>query len=366
MKIILLVDLFPPKWLAGTEIASYNIAKYLAKKGHEVHVITFLDENFPKKETIDRFCIHRTPVKKIRFIGIIFYWFHIFLEIKRINPNIVHVQSISTALPGLFSMIFLKKPYVIWGQGSDVYIPDKFTKFISKIVLKNASIVIALSEDMKRKMNNICKREDIAILPNGIELDKFKDLSLQKQKNDNTKKTIIFVGTLRPVKGVEYLIKAMNIIHEKLPDTDLLIVGDGPDREKMETLVQELNLQDCIHFAGKVSNEEIPVYMARADVFALPSLSEGFGIVNIEAMASGLPIVTTNVGGLPEIVINGENGFLVEPKNPEALAEKILFILSDNDLKARISMNNQMKAEIYSWDIVVKNLISIYESLSTN
>ncbi|AKB76148.1 Glycosyltransferase [Methanosarcina lacustris Z-7289] len=366
MKIILLVDLFPPKWLAGTEIASYNIAKYLAKTGHEVHVITSLDKGFPKKETIDRFCIHRTPIKKIRFIGIIFYWFHIFLEIKRINPNIVHVQSISTALPGIFSMIFLKKPYVIWGQGSDVYIPDKFTKFISKIVLKNASIVIALSEDMKRKMNTIYKREDIVILPNGIELDKFKGLSSRKQNNDKTKKTIIFVGTLRPVKGIEYLIKAMNSIHEQLPNTDLLIVGDGPDREKMETLVQELNLQDCIHFVGKVSNEEIPEYMAQADLFALPSLSEGFGIVNIEAMAAGLPIVTTNVGGLPEIVINGENGFLVEPKNPEALAETILLILSDNDLKARISMNNQMKAEQYSWDIVVKNLISIYESLSTS
>jgi glycosyltransferase involved in cell wall biosynthesis len=362
MKIVLLVDLFPPKWIAGTEIASYNIAKYLAKIGHEVHVITSLDENLPKKETLDHFCIHRISVKKIRFIGISIYWFHILSEIKRINPDIVHVQSITTGLPGLFSRIFLKKPYVIWGQGSDVYLPDKFTKLISKTVLINALTVIALSEDMKRKMNSICKREDIAILPNGIELDKFKNIYLQKQRNDKTKRTIIFVGTLRPVKGVGYLIKAMSIIHEKLPDTNLLIVGDGPDRDKIESLVRELNLQDCVRFAGKVSNEEIPEYMSKADVFALPSLSEGFGIVNIEAMASGLPIVTTNVGGLPEIIINGENGFLVEPKNPEALAEKILFILNNNDLKARISINNQMRARKYSWDSVIKHLISIYES----
>lgn len=358
MKIALFVTLFPPKWLAGTEIASCNIAKNLAKKGHEVHVITSLDEGFQENEIKYNFYIHRIDFKKIRFIGVVFFWYHIFLEIKRINPDVVHIQGIT--LPGLLSKIFLKKPYVVWGQGSDIYIPNLFTKLISKTVLQNASTVIALSEDMKIKMNTVCKREDIVILPNGIELDNFKDISSQKQHN-KTEKTIIFVGTLRHVKGVKYLIKAMKIINEKSRDTNLIIIGDGPDRDKLETLIQELNLQNCIHFVGKVSNKEIPEYMAQADIFALPSLSESFGIVNIEAMASGLPIVTTNVGGLPEIVINTENGFVVEPKNPEVLAEKILLILKNNDLRERISKNNLIKAKDYSWNNVVKKLIQIFE-----
>jgi glycosyltransferase involved in cell wall biosynthesis len=260
-----------------------------------------------------------------------------FLEIKGINPDIIHIQAISDmAILGLLSKIFLGKPYVIWGQGSDVYLPDKRTKFISKTLLQNSSTVIALSENMKREMNIICKKDDIVILPNGVELEKFQDIYPKEQKN-TIKKTIIFVGSLRPIKGIEYLIKAMKIMAEKLPDTNLLIVGDGPEREELKTLVQELNLQNSISFAGKVTNEQIPKYMAQADLFVLPSLSEGFTLVVVEAMASGLPIITTNVRGLPEIVKNGENRFIFKPEDPKDLAEKILLILENKDLRETIS-----------------------------
>lgn len=363
MRIALIVTLFPPKWLAGTEIASYNIAKFLAKNGHEVHVITSLDNPFPKNEILDNFYIHRITFKKIRLIGVILFWFQILLKIKKINPDIVHIQALTIALPGLVSKLFLRKPYVVWARGSDVYLPDKFTKLISRVVLKNASSIIALNEDMKRKINTIYKRENIIVLPNGIELEKFKDICPQKQ---NDKTTIIFVGTLRPVKGVEYLIKAMNIIHEKLPDTDLLIVGNGPDRDKLETLAQELNLQNRIFFVGNVSNEKIPEYMAKADLFVLPSLSEGFPLVIAEAMASGLPIVTTNVGGLPDIVKNGENGFLVEPKNPEALADKIMLLLNNKNTCKKISNTNKIIIRDYSWSNITEKLERIYNEAYLN
>jgi glycosyltransferase involved in cell wall biosynthesis len=364
MRITLIVTLFPPKWLAGTEIASYNIAKFLGKRGHEVHVITSLDNPFPKNETLENFCIHRITFKKVRVIGVILFWFQILYKIKKINPDIVHIQALTISLPGLVSKIFLKKPYIVWARGSDVYLPDKFTKLISKVVLKNASYIIALNEDMKRKINTIYKRENIIVVPNGIELEKFKDIYPQKQ--DNKIKTIIFVGTLRPVKGVEYLIKAMSIIHEKLPDTNLLIVGDGPDREKLETLAQELDLQGCTCFAGNVSNEKIPEYMAKADLFVLPSLSEGFPLVILEAMASGLPIVTTNIGGLPDIVKNGENGFLVEPKNPEALADKIMLLLSNKKSCKKISIINKTTIRDYSWSKIAEKLEKVYKEIYLN
>lgn len=360
MKIVLIVYLFPPKWLAGTEIASYNIAKYLAKKGHEVHVITQLDDGLPEKEIRDNFCIHRINLKKIRIIGIIFYQLQILLNIKKINPDIVHIQTISNALPGFFSKVFFKVPYVIWAQGSDVYLPDKFTKLISKPVLRNASTIITLNKDMKIKVRNISKRNDINILPNGIELEKFKFVCSKKQ-NNTTKKTILFVGSLLPIKGVGYLINAMNIVQRSLPNANLLIVGSGSDRDKLKILVQKLNLQECIHFTGKVSNEKIPGYMAKADLFVLPSLSEGFPLVIAEAMASGLPIVTTNVGGLPEIVKDGENGFIVEPKNPEALAEKIILLLNNRDLCENISNINKENAKNYSWNEITDKLEKTYQ-----
>jgi glycosyltransferase involved in cell wall biosynthesis len=285
-----------------------------------------------------------------------------FFEIKEIDPDIIHIQDISAAIPGLLSKIFLKKPYVIWGQGSDVYFPARFTKFISKTVLHNSSTVIALNENMKREMNRICKKDDIIILPNGIELENFKDIYPREQQNI-IKKTIIFVGGLKPIKGIDYLIKAMKIITEKSPDTNLLIVGDGTERKKLETLVRELNLQNSISFAGKVTNEQIPKYMAQADVFVLPSLSEGFGIVVVEAMASGLPIVTTNVRGLPELVKNGENGFIAKPKDPKDLAEKIMLILENKDLRETIAKTNIIKAREYTWDHIVDELITVYNSI---
>ncbi len=358
MRIAIISSKFPPRWLAGTEIATYNIAKRLAKNGHQVHVVTSKDIGLLSEEIIENFTVHRIYFQKIRFIGFPYFWSKILVKIKKLNPDIIHVQSIGIGVPAFFARVLLNKPYVVWGQGSDIYLPNRFIKWSSKTILRRASLVIALSEDMKKKMNKIYSRDDIIVLPNGIELERFGNISLKW--NQRNKKTILFVGTLRPVKGVRYMIEAMKIIKEKSPGTRLNIIGDGPDREKLETLVHKLNLQDCICFRGRISNTEIPRHMTQSDLFVLPSLSESFGIVNIEAMASGLPIVTTNVGGLPEIVKNGVNGFLVEPKNPEALAEKILLVLNDKDLWEKISVQNIETASEYSWNKVVHKLEKAY------
>lgn len=359
MKIVITVPLFLPKWIGGAEVATYNIAKHLAERGHEVHIITTLDESLAEEEkTKEDIYIHRILSRKIRFIGVVVFWYKVLLKIRNLNPDIIHTQSLIHNAPVMFSNIIFNFPYIIYGRGSDVYFPKEPNKSISKLALKNASGVIALSEDMKKEMNKICNRDDISVLPNGIELNKFKGIS-EKKLFKKKEKTIIFVGSLRPVKGVKYLIKAMNTINKET-DTNLIIVGDGIDKEGLKTLVEELNLQDCIHFVGKIPNEDVPRYMAQADIFALPSLSEGFPVVVVEAMASGLPIVTTNVRGLPEIIKNGENGFVVEPQNSEHMAEKILLLLKDEQLYRKISENNKVKAEEYSWDKISGELEKKY------
>ncbi|KDE54356.1 glycosyltransferase, partial [Methanoculleus sp. MH98A] len=152
MKIAILVNLFPPKWLAGTEIATYYIAEHLAQHGHEVHVITSLDEGLPEKSCEKGFHIHRLPRVRIRFVGVLAFWVDIVRTLQKIKPDIVHAQSFGSGMPALLSNRLLKIPYVIYGRGSDVYLPDWFTKLTAKVILRNASAVIALTKHMKEAM----------------------------------------------------------------------------------------------------------------------------------------------------------------------------------------------------------------------
>lgn len=367
MRIAILVPLFPPKWLGGVEIVTYNIAEYLARRGHEVHVITSLDEGLPKECMEEGFFVHRIFWREIRFLGCMLFWIKIFLVLKKIKPDIVHAQTVGMGIPGYFAKTFLKKPYLIWGHGSEVYYPMLVIKFIYifKLVLKNADAVIALTEDMKKAIKKIYNR-DVLVIPNGIDLEKFKDLSkvtLRKGwKIEDEEKILTFVGTLRPFKGVEYLIRAMKIIRQKNADARLMLVGNGENREKLEKLVKELILEEYVRFIGKVQNEEVPEYMVASDIFILPSLSEGFPVTVLEAMASGLPIIVTRVRGLQEIIKDGENGFLVEPKNPEQIAEKVLMLLEDEELRERISRNNKKRVNDYSWESIVERVEEVYQS----
>ncbi|MGI6502371.1 MAG: GT4 family glycosyltransferase PelF [Candidatus Methanoculleus thermohydrogenotrophicum] len=359
MKIAILVGLFPPKWLAGTEIATYYMAEHLAQRGHEVHVITSLDEGLPEENYEKGFYIHRLPRTKIRFAGAFIFWADIVRVIQKIGPDIVHAQSLGIGVPALLSKNLLKIPYVVWGQGSDVYLPDWFTKLTSKTIIKNANSVIALTEDMKRAMQAIYNR-DITIVPNGIDLKEYIS-ELPVQNVEGAEKRILFVGRLHPVKGIQYLLGAMSIVHRELPEAKLILVGDGEEREHLETLTDNLGIRECVEFAGRVPHERVKDYMNQAEVFVLSSLSEGFPVTILEAMACGLPIVATRVGGIPDIIEDGTNGYLVDTMNQEQLAEALLKLLQDEKLRRDISGNNREKAKKYRWDAVAATLEGIYQ-----
>ena len=363
MKITILTQLFPPKWLGGAEIAAYNIAKNLVQNGHEVQVITLSDQSFYQKREEAGFIIHQVPQLKTRFLGVIIFWLKILFLLKKINPEIIHVQSIAIGVPAFLAKKIFKKPYIVYCRGSDVYLPWPRKSLISSVVLRNADSVIALTEDMKRKIQEIwgIKTE---VIPNGIVVERFKGLSKEdgrlKFGFEKEEKIIIFVGTLKKVKGIKYLIEAMNIVVENNPEAKLILIGDGEEKEELKKIVQELNLGEKVTFLGRKFNEEIPGYMVASDVFVLPSLSEGFPVTILEAMAAGLPIIATKVGGVPEIIKENDNGFLVEPQNSLQIAEKILLLFQNENLRQKISQNNQEKAKNYSWSEVVKNLEKVY------
>lgn len=360
MKIAIVSLLFPPKSIAGTEIASYNLAKNLSKRGHEIHVITSKEEGLSKFDNRDGFYVHRLIFPQVRFLGLILFSVQVFLCLRKINPQIVHIQKTEMGIPGFLAKKILKKRYIVYCRGSEVYFPWQFKDLISKVVFANASAVIALTKHMKmelRKNYNV----EIFVIPNGIDLKKF--LNIQKEDTtSNGEKIVLYVGSLRPVKGVKYLIEAMRIVIKNKPDTKLVIVGDGTEREQLEMLVRSLKLGRYIKFVGMVPNENVPEYMISSDIFVLPSLSEGFPNVILEAMASGLPIICTEVGGMREIIKEGENGFMVSTKNIEELSEKVLMLLQDDELRKNISKNNKIAVKKYDLENVVERIEKIYEA----
>ena len=366
MKIAILVSRFTPCKLGGTEIATYNIAKYLAQRGHEVHVITSTDNGLPQERVEDGFTVYRGRVTRKPVIGFASFLIHAFRIIKKIDPDLIHAQSIELALDAMLITKIFKMPYLTWGRGSDIYLPSKFYKRFYRLSLSNADAVIVQTGDEKRILQNTCNR-NMVLMPNGIDMEMFANLSREKTRSrlqiKEGEKLILFVGSLRTVKGVKYLIRAMNVIRQKEPKIRLMLVGDGDERQDLEKLTNSLNLADYITFIGEVPNEEVPQYMAAADIFILPSLSEGFPVVIVEAMAAGIPVVVTDITGLSEIVRDGENGFLFESKNHMELAEKVLLLLQDDELRQRIAQNNRQRVKDYTWNNIIDKLEEVYQEI---
>jgi glycosyltransferase involved in cell wall biosynthesis len=358
MKIAIIVSRFPPKWLAGTEIATYNLARHLVKRGHEIHVVTSRDEEQPNFDKENGFYIHRLAWSKVRIIGMCLFWMKFCLKIRTIKPDIVQVQDLSMAIPALALKKILKIPYVAWGQGDDVYCPNRFGRITIRTILQNADAILAFTENMQIKLKDIYNTE-IYIVQFGIDLEEYYGEPIFPDRKTNTK-NILFVGSLYPVKGVQYLITAMKKILEDAPDAKLIIVGDGEEREWLAALSIQLGIQKYVQFVGKVPHEKVKTFMQQADVFVLPSLSEGFPNVILEAMACGLPIVASRVGGIPDIIKNGVHGYLVEAKKPDEIAEKILIILQNDQVRNKISRTNLELIKTYAWDTIIFRLENIY------
>ena len=362
MRIVILVEFFPPKWLAGTELASYNMARYLKKRDHEISIITSHDKGLSNQNIVEGFKVYRISRLKIRFLDNFLFWFKIFWNIKKINPEIIHVQGLYMSIPAFLAKKILDIPYIVSGQGSDIYGHWPFKKIISGIGLNNSKLSIALTEDMKNEMKKNCNKR-IEIVPNGIDSDNFNLNRYRTRESlglDDKDKIVIFVGRLEPVKGLKYLIEAISLLKSNKINLKLLIVGDGSECKKLKLLVKTLQLEEMVIFVGKISNEKVPEYLSASDVFVLPSLSEGFPVVLLEAMASGLPIITTKIRGLPEIVQDGNNGFLVNPKSSVELADKIKLLIEDDKIRKKISTINKEKSNIYVWENIVQKLEDLY------
>jgi glycosyltransferase involved in cell wall biosynthesis len=238
-----------------------------------------------------------------------------------------------------------------------MYINWPLKRLLSRIIMRNANRVVAQTNDMKDGLLKIQDR-DIEVIPNGIDLSKFQPMSKSEARTrlrlQPNMKMILFVGRARPEKNLFGFIDVMSCLRSR-GDCYGIALGDGQQLEQAKRMADSRGLYN-IMFKGNVDNSEVPIYMHAADTLVNTSHSEGFPVVFLEAMACGLPIVAPKICGIPEIIDNEKNGFLVDLGNPVEIALVVSRILNDDELVREIRRNNFKKAREFSWENVVKKL----------
>ncbi len=267
----------------------------------------------------------------------------IFLTIKIIilgilqRPNLVISTHVNYAIACYFLKLISGTPYWVIAHGLEVWdIQSNFTK----LALRNANKVISVS-------NYTCKRllqeqnidpEKIAILPNTFDASKFqirpKPSYLLERYNLNPEQPVILtvtrMGRMAKYKGYDQILHALVKVRQNIPHVHYILAGKGDDRPRVEALVNSLNLQDCVTIAGFVPDEELGDYYNLCDVFTMPSIGEGFGIVYLEALACGKPVLAGNQDGSVDPLAEGKLGCLVDPNNVEEIADNLVQILQGN------------------------------------
>jgi L-malate glycosyltransferase len=299
--------------------------------------------------------------------------------IERNEIDIIHAHfAYPEGFVGLLAKKRTGKPLIVTVHGYDILIEstigygERLNKRINKIVssvLKNADAVIAASNATFNEVSKIIDRNDkVHLIPNGVDVQKFNPFingcDIKEKLGIGADSMIFALRSHEPKYGLEYLIRAASVVKQDRADVTFVIGGDGPLRQYHEQLANKLNLRSKIIFTGRIPQEDAPFYYAASDIVVVPSLQEAFGLVATEAMASGKPVIGTNVGGIPDQVIHGNTGFLVNPRNPAEIAEKILWLVN-NPLAAKNMGNNGRKVAEDKFDLKdrINRITSLYQQI---
>lgn len=262
-----------------------------------------------------------------------------------------------------------KIPYVLTARGSDIRLARKNSlagKFV-RPVLRDAAMVTTVSEALRDEVIAMgVPPERVRVVPSGVAVKTTRPRGQDRPELPRPRG--VFVGSLRELKGVDVLIEAMAALRDRGTNHSLWIVGDGPEREKLEDLVRKLRLTDRIAFTGQVPHDEVGSWMAEADYMVLPSFSEGRPNVVYEAFAVGTPVVATDIPGTSELIADGERGLLVPVKDPAALADAMEKVGGNEVLSQHLSEMGSawLAAQGLTWDACAKNYLAAYEAAASS
>ena len=389
MKIVQVTSRFPPS-IGGVENHVYNLSYELSLRGHEVTVLTSDIKNIsflkidradkPYEKITDNFEVYRFKAypPNIPYAGIYATIPALIKKLIKLDPDIINTNShglIHTDITSILSKI-RKIPMVLTIHSSGDIAARSYMSLLLKLYntthgkfsLKAANRIIVTSPQMAEYFYRWVNKEKIRVIPNGIEYKKFINMppvSVFKSHYNVKGKVVLFVGRLLPLKGIQYMLKAAPQILKQVPETNFVIVGAGSSfKRKLEELSHNLGVDDRVVFTGFKSGNKLLEAYSSADVFVLPSIHrEGLSIVTLEAMASGIPVVVSNLGGLPSIVKDGVTGLLVEPKNEGQLADSIIKLLLDENLALEMGDNGKKVAKSFDWQAITEKTEDVYKEV---
>jgi glycosyltransferase involved in cell wall biosynthesis len=282
---------------------------------------------------------------------------------KEFIPEIIHAHVYTAGLPALILGRLYGIPVVLSEHWSKFPLRklNVFEKILAKFVMKRVDMILPVSNGLKATLCSYGIKGKFNIIPNVVDTLLFYPSG--KKQTKNREKKILFVGSLKPVKGLPFLLHALAQLRQRLEDWHLDIVGDGPARSEYENMVGELRLSEKVIFHGMKSKQEVSEFMRKADLFVLPSLAETFGIVAAEALATGVPVLATRCGG-PEEFITDEVGMLVSPGSADALCEGLDYMLRNLHLYS-LDRIAQLAHGIFSTEQIGLAIHRIYQSLKS-
>jgi glycosyltransferase involved in cell wall biosynthesis len=367
----------------------FELARALQRRGLQVAVLAPHERGIPRREDMDGVYVKRfryflprwqrlaygggmpTNLREswmarlqVPFFLVAFWW-----NALRMAPRskLFHCQWTISGLVGYLSTRWIRRPVVLTVRGSDFHLTSSGAGArLNRFIYQHVTSVLAVSQDLARQMSaSGIEAEHLHVVTNGVDA-RFhpRDASTYRAELGLPEEGVIalFVGLLVPVKGLDHLIDGLQQLLD-LPLTCVL-VGDGPLEQHLKERLAD-GLEDRVVFAGRQSALEIPKWMAAADLFVLPSLSEGRPNVVLEAQACGLPVVATAVGGTPELVEDGVSGMLVAPADAEALAKAMRLLVTDSVLRQRLGFaaRERIVSGEYSWDASAERTCQIYTSV---
>ena len=356
----------------GSGVVATELGLELARRGHEIHFITYSQ---PVRLALLNPNVHYHEVNVPEYPLFHYQPYELALSSKLVDMvklykiEVLHVHyAIPHAYAGYMAKQMLKDegidiPMVTTLHGTDITLVGNhpFYKPAVTFSINKSDFVTSVSQSLKDdtlKLFNI--KNEIQVIPNFIELDKIKkeDKSpCQRSVMANDEERIItHISNFRKVKRIPDIIAIFNKIQKEIP-AKLMMVGEGPEKEKAEHLCRELGIQDKVIFFG--NSNEIDTILCQTDLFLLPSKTESFGLVALEAMACGVPVISSNAGGLPEVNKDGFSGYLSEVGDVDGMAKNAMKILKDDAVLSEFKKNALITAQQFD----IKKILPLYEDL---